>query len=302
MHIQFAIGLVVLVAGAVDAYWNNHERDVLVRWIGVGLVCGLATLVTPYHVRLYLVAREYMGQSELWERIGEFVAPTFRTVPDWVVLALVLAAAGCFGWQARDRSTELFWLLLFGLGTWLGFRSRRDTWVVVAAATCVIATVLQRVSWQTRDAMRVPEWLGSIGAVAMAFFFLVLGAPGLSNAQLETNVARTYPVRAAAFIEDQAAAGPLYNYFDWGGYLIWRLPRLPVSMDGRTPVHGVTRILRHVDTWHGAPGWRADPELAGARIVIGPRDLPLTSLLRLDQRFTVAYEDREGPAVVFVAK
>ena len=37
-------------------------------------------------------------------------------------------------------------------------------------------------------------------------------------------------------------------------------------------------------------------------LVVGPRDLPLASLLRLDERFTVVYEDRDGPAVVFEAK
>jgi len=302
IHIQFAIGLVVLAAGAVDAYWNNHQRDVLVRWISVGLASGLATLVTPFHVRLYLVAREYMGQSELWERIGEFVAPTFRTSPDWVILALVLAAAGCLGWQARDRSMGVFWLLLFVLGVWLGFRSRRDTWVVVATATCVIATVQPRATEQGRDAMSVPEWLGSIVAVALALFFLILGVPRFSSKQLEANVARNYPVKAAEFIDNQNAAGPLYNYFDWGGYLIWRLPRLPVSMDGRTPVHGVARILRQADTWHGAPNWRDDAELMNARLIVGPSDVPLASLLRLDQRFRLVYEDRDGPAVVFEAK
>ena len=73
-------------------------------------------------------------------------------------------------------------------------------------------------------------------------------------------------------------------------------------MDGRTIVHGEPRILAHVDTWQGRPAWHADPELAAAKIVVGPRDLPLASLLRLDERFKLVYEDRDGPAVVFEAK
>jgi hypothetical protein len=112
-------------------------------------------------------------------------------------------------------------------------------------------------------------------------------------------VRRDYPAAAAEFIERRGSSGPLYNYFDWGGYLIWRLPQLPVAIDGRTLVHGEARILAHVDTWQGKSGWRTDPELAAAKIVVGPRDTPLASLLRLDDRFTLAYEDRDGPAVVF---
>jgi hypothetical protein len=73
-------------------------------------------------------------------------------------------------------------------------------------------------------------------------------------------------------------------------------------MDGRTIVHGEPRILAHVDTWHGKASWRTDAELAAASFVIGPRDLPLASLLRLDERFALVYEDRDGPAVVFQKK
>ena len=43
-----------------------------------------------------------------------------------------------------------------------------------------------------------------------------------------------YPARAAAFDESRGYGGPLFNDFNWGGYLIWRLPGLPVSVDGRT--------------------------------------------------------------------
>ena len=50
----------------------------------------------------------------------------------------------------------------------------------------------------------------------------------------------------------------------------------------------------------GSPGWDTDPELSAAGVVIAPVKLPLTSLLRLDPRFRLVYED--DVAVVFVAK
>jgi hypothetical protein len=160
--------------------------------------------------------------------------------------------------------------------------------------------------WDTllkrRDALPFPGWLATLATVAMAVLLPLAALPILSEETLSTNVARTYPSRAAAFVEAHGSPGPLYNYFDWGGYLMWRLPQWPVQMDGRTIVHGEPRILAHVDAWQGKASWRTDPELGAANIVIGPRDLPLSSLLRLDQRFTLAYEDRDGPAVVFVAK
>jgi len=302
MHIEFVLGLTVLVAAIVAAVWVDAGRVAMRQWIAIGIASCVATLVNPYHVRLYFVARQYMGQTDLLTRIGEFVAPTFRSTPDWVVLAFALTAAGCLGWQFRERTNGIFWVLLFGFGAWLGFRMQRDAWVLVVAAACIIAKTAQSARPPNRDTGLTPQWFGTIIALGTAAVLLVFAALPIDESRLEAHVARSYPVAAATFVETKNLGGPLYNYFDWGGYLMWNLPRLPVSMDGRTPVHGAERIVRHVDTWQGKPGWRDDPELATAALVIGPQNLPLTSLLRLDERFALVYEDRAGPAVVFARR
>ncbi len=122
----------------------------------------------------------------------------------------------------------------------------------------------------------------------------------ISGAHLEAVVAEKFPAAAAAVIEARGYPGPLYNAFDWGGYLIWRLRAMPVAMDNRTNVHGDERIRRSVETWAGLNHWDADPELLRARLVITSQRKPLTSLLRLDSRFEVVYEDKT--AAVFVAR
>ena len=73
----------------------------------------------------------------------------------------------------------------------------------------------------------------------------------ISEQQLESVVERTFPVAAVKFINEKNYSGPLYNHFNWGGYLIWTLPKLLVSMDGRMNVHGDRRIERSVNTWSG---------------------------------------------------
>jgi hypothetical protein len=116
--------------------------------------------------------------------------------------------------------------------------------------------------------------------------------------RMEEAVAARFPARAAAAVEQAGCAGPLYNHFDWGGYLIWRLPQLPVSIDGRTNLHGDDRLQRAFDTWNGLRSWHDDPELSAAAMVIADSNCPLASLLRLDPRFRVFHEDDVG--VVFV--
>jgi len=115
---------------------------------------------------------------------------------------------------------------------------------------------------------------------------------------LQLAVAKAFPVDAANFVEHQGYSGPIYNYYDWGGYLMWRFPNLLVSIDGRNQIHDMDRLRHFVGVWNGAPGWASDPELSAARLIIAEKVLPLTQLLRLDPRFKLVYEDKL--AAVFV--
>jgi len=140
-------------------------------------------------------------------------------------------------------------------------------------------------------------------SVVVAVVILLLAAvrvAHLSEANLRSAVARTYPAGAAQIVQDRGYRGPLYNQFNWGGYLIWRLPDLPVSIDGRGNVHDAARIRHSSEIWSGEQHWASDPELAAARIIIAEKDFPLTQLLRLDSRFEIGYEDEV--AVVFIAR
>lgn len=49
----------------------------------------------------------------------------------------------------------------------------------------------------------------------------------------------TYPDRAVEFIKKTMPAGNLFNYFDWGGYLMVMLPEYKVFIDGRGLDEGV---------------------------------------------------------------
>src|SRR5207244_11941675 len=117
---------------------------------------------------------------------------------------------------------------------------------------------------------------------------------GLSEGKLGEGEASVFPARACEEVQRRGYRGPLYNSFDWGGYLIWRLPHLPVSIDGRTNLHGEERIQRSLGTWAGRKGWQDDPALARARVVLVEAAAPLASLLRRADRFQLVYADNHA--------
>jgi hypothetical protein len=147
----------------------------------------------------------------------------------------------------------------------------------------------------------VPRWLPLLAVfLALLFGLLAGGARGLTEERLREEEAKLFPARAAEAVAREAPPGPLFNHFNWGGYLIWKLPSYRVSMDGRTNLHGEERIERSLATWAGGKDWDKDPELREAGVVFAEAGTALTSLLRRDDRFQILYEDDQ--AVVFVRK
>jgi len=106
-------------------------------------------------------------------------------------------------------------------------------------------------------------------------------------------------VDAVAYVTRNRLRGPIFNTLDWGGFLIWGLRELPVTIDGRTNLHGDQRLQALFDVWLGRPGWDSNPEFRSANIIIADHGRPLTWLLRSDSRYTIAYEDRT--ALVFTS-
>ncbi len=297
VHIQFIDGLIVLglaLAEAVAGHWWNAARTRLkTGWIAAAILASVAaTLVNPYGWRIYKTAYELATQPGVIDKIAELQSMPFRFASDYCVLLLTLGAVAVLAWRRKVKVFETVFLLL---AAYLSFRSRRDTWIVVTAATAILAGNLGTMAVAER---RRYWFLGPVTALATAVV-VGLGLLGMqvNNAALAAKLADDLPVKAVEFVKQHQLGGELYNDYGWGGYLMWGLRR-PVSIDGRAGVQGTERMDRFGKTWAADPSWSSDPELAKAGVVIGPVKAPLVQVLRMDSKFRLVYEDKV--AAVFV--
>ncbi len=275
LHIQFVLGWLLLgLACLLPAHADRRSLAALT------LGCVLATAANPYHVRLLGVVWDYATQTAALREVQELAPPDPTRPWLWAALALLAVAAVH---AARQKPTDWFSVLLLVVALVLVLRMRRDVWFAAVAAGMTL-----RRSDLGRAPAKVGAWvIGTVAATVVGVRLLNLAGVGPSTDTEAANAAR-FPVRAVEFLRANPHPGPLYNSFDWGGYLIWALPEHPVSIDGRTNLYGSDQLSRTVRTWNGEPGWDADSDLATARLVVAPRSLPLASQLQSPWR--IAYQ------------
>ncbi len=300
-HVQFIYGLFaagLFVTANLVQDWAAHRGlatnflcspSLPSRTLLVVLgACVLATCVGPYSYHLYSVILNYATSKFPYAYIAEFQAIRFRTYTDFVQLSLTVFALFTL---VRRRPLDPFLLILLLVATIVGFRSARDAWFV-----CIPATACLAEAFRSRTPYPPETVIEKAGLAVVLAVFIVLYARLLNvNTQdMRLAVASHYPVRAINFLRDHPQPGPLYNTFNWGGFIAWYLPDYPVAIDGRTDLYGDEIDMRFYKTENGDPSYIDDPYLNEARLVVLPREMPLARLLNSDSRFTLIYGDSVG--------
>lgn len=293
LHIQFVYGLGIIGLFAAEHLianifkWPSSGPKLRAGWFWALLAAStVATLVNPYGWRLYLVVAQYAMQTVPLQIVKEMQAMHFRSVTDWAALFLASSALFTIG-SARRKCALMMSLLVVSL--WFGFRSERDGWFLAVVSALVMAASGEPAE-PGLNKIRRRQWAIAL-PVSLVLAVAVLASAGVSPGVLQQTASKRFPEKASAYIQDHALQGPLYNSYAWGGYLIWRLPGMPVSIDGRANLHGDARLARAAVTWMGGEKWAEDPELMAAKTILLERESGLASILRSDSRFRLVYQD-----------
>jgi len=327
IHIQFVMGFAVLGLGwlVTVVEWLSNRMQPDSRWnqlkglFLLGAACALATLLNPYHVRLYAVIWEYASQTAVLSMVQELQPPNLLKFQWWnlPLMALLLAAA-CVALTRR----RLWDLVMLGSALFFSLRMQRDIWYGVLISGAIVVRGINSPARDDRKLALCQIVLVSLLSLGLMRFAWDIGlSKGKTIASCHEE---SYPVEAVEFIRRNQLAGPILNNFDCGGYLIWELPEMPVSVDGRTNLYGEERLTRTLRVWYGKDlegnvieDWEDDPDLARAKVVIAPSNTkeiekkkekgepidifdlksPLTERLRESKRWRIVHEDKT--AVVF---
>jgi hypothetical protein len=301
-HIQFIYGIFVLGlytgnrilnALCIQRQGQGNARPAVFRILGVFALSLVACCIGPYGIQPYKVAFTAARNSQQYQLIQELAALTFRHPGHYAQLLLVMAACWALG---RSGRRDLFRVVLLVVSAVVSFRSMRDSWFVCLVAGFIFAEAVRSNDNPAEDVQPngvLAEW-ASYAAGAVVAFAVALGLAahtGLDVDSLSLPVNQKYPVAASDFIRQSKIPGPMFNEFDWGGFLIYNLPEQPVSIDGRVDAYGPSAVARSIQTDAGQE-WEQDSDLVRANFALLPVRSRLATILSQDSRYRVAYFDR----------
>ncbi len=251
LHGGFAIGFIFVagaLAGEVLGNLFNAEDESVVRWARLrklALVAGLsipAIALNPYGVTMLGYPLRTVRIGVLQDYIQEWASPDFHQLQFLPFAMLLLGVLAALGLSTRRIDwTDL--VLVAGTGL-MALTSGRNIPVFVIAATPVLTRAvnawLAERGWQivpirrVRGARLVLNWalLALITLGALGKIIVELNGSAVRKAQ-----AASLPVEAAAFLNVSPPDGAMFNSYNWGGYLMFAAPEVPVYVDGRTDLY-----------------------------------------------------------------
>jgi len=300
LHAGFALGLALLALFLVGewierALGYSHHNSTHLRTAAFILLLDLVIVpLNPNGLRMFSYPLETLRSAAMQNYIAEWASPNFHHAEYFPFLLIVLAAFAILSWSGkRVRPRDL---LLLIVSLYAGLCSIRMTPLFVLIALPLIAKRLG--NWpRTASPQRRPQASRSVFNAAIVLAMLMF--TGIHIAQVIRRQplaeAQSFPARAVAFLQSYPPSGPIFNDYDWGGYLIWKLyPSTRVFIDGRADLYGQQFFDQFADTYQLKDAWQQPLQHWHIDTVIVPPDSALATALRGSTGWIVSYEDSQA--------
>ena len=229
IHGSFLIGLALIGPLAFEAAIASAKPvRLLTHWAVFTVLALLATFLTPYGPGTLIAALSVLNLGEARTIVAEWQPQDFSTLnPFHMVLLSAIGFALLLGIKLPLLRIALILVLLH-----LALSQRRHADVLGLCVPLLLAGPLGR----ERERAQVHR-----PAMAVAFVLAVSTFAWAATRQV-LPPARATPSAAVAIVK-LLNAGPVLNYYDIGGYLIFA--GVPTFIDGRTELFGKSFVKRY---------------------------------------------------------
>ncbi|MBI2843764.1 MAG: hypothetical protein HYX78_10225 [Armatimonadetes bacterium] len=297
LHAIFLMGLVLIAIETAIAVisppeWAKASARPRLASAGplaaVGVVSALLALINPNGTAPYVYPFHVLGHPAASSLTVEWKSPDFHTWTGRSLLALyAMAALGLASLRGRPAARDFVYVAAFGAASLI---SRRHGALFAIACAGPIAVWLSSAIDEAASRLaerRLDVLAGRASWGVLAVLVGVLFVWRISDAKGKApfdymNTSEVFPSAACDFLEKVDIAGPMFNEYNVGGYLTWRLwPKHRVFVDSRQEpfFDGAFEEWMYASSC-AAPGiWQEIFERRGFNFAVLSPSTPLASVL-----------------------
>ncbi len=304
-HGSFIIGIGVVAFYLIAGLWEFRAGSVEGRkWtpqqrirLEIALLLSLAVLpITPYGTQVAVYPFDMaFAQPVNVANVLEWQPMPFDIAGGKLFLVIIVAL---FAAQMLMRVTmQAGDVALFFGGFVMACLHRRFLLLFVPFFAPVGAAILAR--WLPPYQKRKDHFVLNAALMAAATFGMVRYFPRTTD--LERNTAQTYPVRAVEYLRKHPVAGPMFNTYGYGGYLVGHYPEQPVFIDGRGDLYERAGIFgEYIEVSGLKPAALRILDAHKIQACLLNRQEPLATMLESMPGWEQRYSD--GVSVLFVRR
>jgi len=263
------------------------------------LACAAVVPLNPYGLKMYGYPVATLRSAAMQRYIAEWFSPNFHQ-PNYLPLLLFLLAS-IVATAALSRRMRPSGLLLLAVTMVAALHSVRHAPIYVLVAAPLLCEAAQRrvetrapfrSAKPTRASLRsvaVPN--GALLLVCAIAAAIHVRAVILRQPQVE---AASFPSTAVSFLHSSAPSRALFNSYDWGGYLIWKLFPQRVFIDGRADLYGDTFMEQYSNTYYVTRDWQQSLDRWKIQTVVVPSNAPLLAVLQSTGGWKTEYSDPQA--------
>ena len=277
LHGGFMLGWAILAVLCLRRAWESRSLAALAPWgLGTVLCCvhpnGITALVYP----LWFMAAPPASRGRILEwRPTNFGEPS--ALP-YLLLLVLLLWTGLEGIEGRFPWGGAALVLAV-----LALRGRKLLPAFTLAAAAALSYKLRGASAGARRLL-LPLAALSLGVMGWVVFSRPIGPLDLE---------RSFPRQAAELIGSRYPGRRVFNDYDWGGYLIFKLfPGNKIFVDGRLDPYWALLPGDYATIMQEGPGWRKLIDDYGVTVALLKPTDRLAEGLSQDPAWRMAYADR----------
>jgi hypothetical protein len=289
LHSGFIAGIILfLIYLFSEIFFKNYEK---IKNYSIFLFFTiLVTFLNPYFHNLYILIYHNITSPLLLRNIREWFSPDFHLPSNYLFEIFILLILFSF-WISEKKIKIVYFLMLIFL-LHISLFAVRNIPIFMLLFSPILGELLWRkfIFFENLESSLEKTWIPLIISVFILTFIIFNYPKGnFEEILIKENF---YPEKAIEFIKIKKFKPNMFNDYNWGGYLIYKLPEYKVFIDGRIiTVYSKEVISDYEKVVKLKEDWKEILNKYKINFVLISKNQPLAEILKESKDWQILYSD-----------